>query len=83
MPSHFHAVIILLIAIPSLQIGFELMGNRETKCMDVHIPSGYILYGSYMVTGINENNVRFYVHASLGHRRNQQQQDSQLQSQQL
>ena len=55
---------IILIA-PSFQIGFELSEKGKLRCMEVYLEKGYTLNGTYLITGINENNINFYVHSSI------------------
>ena len=58
--GQLHFTIVLIMAIPSIQIGFQLIGHGP-MCMHVLIPKGYNMHGTYNVTGINENNIKFYV----------------------
>jgi hypothetical protein len=55
------ALVMALLLLTSYQIGFELVKAYDDKCMDILLSKGQALNGSYLVTGINENNVRFNV----------------------
>ena len=53
--------LVIVILLPTLQIGFPIFGMNEITCLEVDVMVGYTYNGSYIVTGEKENEVIFSI----------------------